>query len=284
MKYLGLILALSLCAILGSCAKTLSDEDDFTLSDGGKSLDIYLSKGARLKAITENINIYSVENLRITGYLGGHNLAFLRTLTGGDDSDFITKYNLSSLDLEKCFFTSGDEVYYDRNGDRLTIGLSCIPQYAFENCNLLRSIILPDNLSPYNIETGAFANCILLDNIIWGSHVRKIGDEAFMKCSSISIQKPIVIPEGVSEIGDRAFKECIPLEVDLPSTIKSIGDEAFSPILKNVIIRATTPPSVEAASFIFYKNSDCILYVPEESLTDYSIEPYITIFHEIRPI
>lgn len=278
-------LSLVLIFVLQSCVKTLYDEDDYDLTDGGKTLEIYLPKGVSLKDATAEININVVESITISGYVGGFNLAFLRSLSGGDDPNFLGGRNLGVLNFKNAHFSSGDEVYYVRNGEELTISaLSGIPAYAFENCYVLNTIVLPDSYGSYNIDEGAFTGCLLLRYITWGSHVRKIKQEAFRECSTLAIGEPLVLPEQLEEIADRAFMETHPYEVDLPSTIENIGEEAFSDIIGNVIIRAEEPPTITKSSFIFNKSSERVLYVPKPAMEKYKVEPYVSIFDKISSI
>lgn len=268
-----------------SCVETLTDGDDFLLTEGGKSLEIYIPKGISIKDKTKNINIYAIEKMIISGSVGGHNLSFLRSLAGGSDSIFLGGSNLAILDLKRTIFYSNDEVYYIRDNTPLKIKSTFgIPAYAFENCYVLSSIVLPDMYSPYNIEEGAFSGCFLLRYINWGRHVRIIKDEAFLDCSALAIGESLVLPDGVISIGNRAFKNTIPSSLDLPSSVESIEHEAFSTILGNVIIRAVNPPMIESDSFVFDKNSERILFVPFESIEKYQIEPYLSIFKEIKAL
>ena len=94
----------------------------------------------------------------------------------------------------------------------------------------------------------------------------------------------MILPEGLEYISDRAFMETILSSVELPSTIEYIGENAFSPIFNNVVIRATNPPVIKETSFVFDKTSDKVLYVPMESVENYKIEPYLSIFNEIKSI
>ena len=268
-----------------SCVKTLTDGDDFLLLNGGKELHIYIPEGVSLKEITTSTNIYRVENMTISGYIEGHDLAFIRDLAGGDNPDFLAERNLGVLNLQDCYFSSGEEVYYCRDGIDLKIKASSgIPAYAFENCYVLNTITLPDNFGGYNIDKGAFMGCILLRYVNWGKHVRKIKEDAFRGCSTLAFGEPLVLPEGLTQISNGAFKETIPHSVDLPSTVEYIGEEAFSPILNNVVIRAENPPQITESSFIFYESSDKILYVPKLSVKKYKIEPYLSIFNEVKAI
>ena len=279
------VLMLLVAMLQQSCVKTLTDDDEFILCNGGKELHIHIPKGVSLSDATASIDMYKVENLTISGHLGGHNLAFIRDLAGGDNIDFLAERNLGVLNLKECSFLSGEEVYYCRDGIDLKIkAISGIPAYAFENCYVLNTITLPDTFGGYNIDKGAFMGCTLLRNVNWGRHIRKIKEDAFRGCSTLAFCEPLVLPEGLEQISNRAFKETIPHSVDLPSTIEYIGEEAFSPILNNVIIRAENPPQITESSFIFHKNSDKILYVPKTSVEIYKVEPYLLIFNEIKAL
>lgn len=268
------------------CAKTLVDENDFTLSNDGKTLEICIPQGGNLEKILENLNMIKIEEMVILGKIDGYNLAYLRRLSGGNDPDFLGGANLSVLNLKRCFFKSGYEVYYVREGEHLTIQTpSGIPAYAFENCYVLNTIILPNQIGNiYNINEGAFKDCLLLRYIDWGNQVRKIKQEAFMNCTTLSLGEPLVLPKGLTDIEDRAFKNTILHSIDIPSTIVNIGDEAFTQILGNVIIRSTIPPNITSTSFVFTNYSSKVLFVPEECIAKYEKEPYLSIFSEIRAI
>ncbi len=269
------------------CAKTLVDENAFTLSNDGKTLEVYIPQGISLEKILENVNMTKIDEMVIRGYIDGNNLAYLRKLSGGDDPDFLGGANLGVLNLERCFFEAGYEVYYVRDGVCLKIlSYDDIPAYAFENCYVLNTITLPDQWGSYNINEGAFKDCLLLRYINWGikKSVKKIKKEAFMNCTTLSLGEPFVLPEGITDIEDRAFKNTILHSIDIPSTIVNIGDEAFTEILGNVIIRSTIPPNITSTSFVFTKYSSKVVFVPEECIEMYEIEPYLSIFSEIRAI
>ena len=283
MKLIYFYLLLLLALFSQSCAKELIDEVPFKLSDGGKTLEIHIDRGETLKTRLESISPWGIETMVISGDIGGHTLSFLRELSGGNDSEFLGGRNLGCLDISAAYFYSSDEVYYVREGQHLKIkAFSDVPPYAFENCYVLNTVKLRNTFAGYfKIEQGAFKDCLLLRYIDWGKCL-KIGKEAFMNCSTLALGEPLILPEGLEEIGDYAFKKTIPLDVDLPSTIVSIGNEAFTPIRGNVIIRSETPPEITKTSFVFDKKSDRILFVPIESVSKYNIEPYKSVFSEIK--
>lgn len=120
-----------------------------------------------------------------------------------------------------------------------------ISEYAFWNCTLLETIIIPKNIS--KIERCAFRNCLNLKEIIFQNMECEINYEAFSHTGLISIELPfnlkeipascfsfckhlrnINIPKNIQRIGDLAFLECNNLEeINLPSSLTYINDTMF---------------------------------------------------------
>lgn len=94
---------------------------------------------------------------------------------------------------------------------------------AFENCNNLSYIHIPDSVS--DIGFASFRNCIALGSINIPDNTIRIGDNAFMDCSSLI---NISIPNSVVEIGDRAFWGCKALEsINIPDNVTRIRNSLF---------------------------------------------------------
>lgn len=134
--------------------------------------------------------------------------------------------------------------------------INSIRNGTFTNCSSLPSIDIPDSVT--SIGNDAFNGCHALANFTIPNTVVSIGGRAFHGCSSLNA---IVIPSSVSSIGSNPFTECTGLEqiivesdnvyydsregcnaivatesnclitgcknTVIPSTITSIGDEAF---------------------------------------------------------
>ena len=100
-----------------------------------------------------------------------------------------------------------------------------IGDYCFSGCSSLEEVSVPASVSM--IGSYAFMGCSCLSALTFdGSQIKAIPEGAFLMCSSMERAD---IPEGVAEIRESAFKECSALtELYLPSTIKSIGNMAFS--------------------------------------------------------
>jgi len=129
------------------------------------------------------------------------------------------------------FFKSKDEirlVTYSRTHKEKTeysipAGVTCIGDYAFDECHFLQSITIPDSIT--YIGDGAFYACRSLQSINIPDSVTSIGDDTFYACRFL---QNIIIPDGITSIGDNAFSACKSLEsINIPDSVTSIGVNAF---------------------------------------------------------
>lgn len=153
------------------------------------------------------------------------------------------------------FFVVDDHVLYDKD---MTIALQGCADYKYRNFSL------PETVK--EIASGAFSEMQWLYNM--------------------------TLPEGLENIYAFAFMNCPELEaVDIPSTIKWIGKNAFaqSGKLQKVICRATEVPGVEEDAFNNIAKGDqltSVLYVPDGDgiMVAYANEPAFKKFDKILPI
>ena len=123
-------------------------------------------------------------------------------------------------------------------------GVKVIANNAFNSCEFLTSINIPDSvtnigdgtffycksLTSINIpdcvtSIGAFFDCDSLTSINIPDSVTSIGDYAFFGCDSLT---SINIPDSVTSIGDYAFSDCKSLKsINIPDSVTSIGNDAF---------------------------------------------------------
>ena len=98
-------------------------------------------------------------------------------------------------------------------------GVKSIGNYAFYNCQKLKSITIPDSVTC--IGDSAFEGCISLTTITLPDSITEIGYRAFYN----SGLKHLTIPDGVTEIFNFTFDRCPDLEtVILPETVTRIGE------------------------------------------------------------
>jgi hypothetical protein len=122
-------------------------------------------------------------------------------------------------------------VVYDEFGaidETVTNTIVAIGEEAFEYCNNLTEITLPDSVT--TIVSGAFRYCRNLESVVIpeNSALKTIGSDAFRYCGAL---KSVDIPGDVTTIGSRAFQSCYNLEsVVIPenSALKTIGSGAFA--------------------------------------------------------
>ena len=79
-------------------------------------------------------------------------------------------------------------------------GVTSIGESAFDNCDLLTSVTIPDTVT--SIGRSAFDGCVSLTGVTIPSSVTNIGDFAFNACSSLT---GVTIPSSVTSIGFQAF-------------------------------------------------------------------------------
>lgn len=134
-------------------------------------------------------------------------------------------------------------------------GVEAIGKEAFANCRQLATVTLPSSLS--TIDDAAFRDCSRLGSVVIPSGVNTIGMSAFGGCKVLKsldvaadnekfesrgcnavIEREsntlvvgclgTVIPESVTAIGQEAFINLDIKELNIPSSVKTIGENAFN--------------------------------------------------------
>ena len=169
-----------------------------------------------------------------------------------------------------------------------TLGVVRVDINAFNGCNKLTSVTLPDNMA--GIGLSAFESCYNLTSIKMPKRTTAglgesfendfyIGSSAFNNCYKLT---EIELPEGLKELLSGTFSGCSKLNtVSLPSTLTRIESSAFFECesLTSVSIKASVPPTLEATAFDDV--SGITLYVPKGSKGAYSTASYWSNFKEI---
>ena len=95
---------------------------------------------------------------------------------------------------------------------------------AFEDCNDLASVIIPDSVT--SIEQYAFFGCDSLTSVTIPGSVMRIGYQSFSYCRALTT---VTIEEGVTSIEVAAFLGSSELaSISIPDSITSIGTSAFN--------------------------------------------------------
>ena len=104
-------------------------------------------------------------------------------------------------------------------------GVSVIKAEAFEECNNLRTVILPTG-GNIGLSQGVFSGCTRLRTVANSEHIHAIGANAFAGCTSL---QRIELGKDLHRIGEGAFFGCRSLSsISLPSDLREVGEGAFA--------------------------------------------------------
>lgn len=145
--------------------------------------------------------------------------------------------------------------------------LETISKTAFEYCENLTAIIIPDSVT--SIGEHAFYRCTSLTSINIPDGVTEIGRGTFFGCENL---KEIIIPDSVITIGESAFENCKGVESitigKKVTLIEKKGFGTYSDYLKTIYCKPATPPTVGAGG-ITTGCLDVPIYVPRASVSAY---------------
>lgn len=186
--------------------------------DDPQNPQIYLNieDAGTLSSMIADNRKHQIKNLRLTGYLNGTDVNFLREMAGSDSYGNTTPGVLETLDISGCTIVAGGRSYYksSRTSDYV------VGDYMFYNCKVLTTLHLPNN--SIHIGNYSLADCDKLSIISIPNSVKQFGTEAFR--NDISLLR-IPMSESLTSIGDMAFMGCNGLtEITIPSEVTSIGD------------------------------------------------------------
>lgn len=153
---------------------------------------------------------------------------------------------------------------------------------AFSRCTGLSAVSINDNVT--NIGNQAFYGCMGLTSVTMGKNVKDIGDGAFWGCTGLTT---VTIPDGVKSLGTTAFYQCSNLHsVTIGSGVTFIGRSAFTDCknLAEIKCLATTPPQCMIYAFYNVDKKNCILQVPQASISLYKTAEYWKDFTNIVSI
>ncbi|MBK1790863.1 leucine-rich repeat domain-containing protein [Persicirhabdus sediminis] len=125
-----------------------------------------------------------------------------------------------------------------------------IQQHAFDGCDLLTKIELPDSV--IEIGASAFCECRSLVSIQLSSNLQSIGSDAFVACVSLN---EVVIPASVGHIGQRAFVACESLtDIYFEGDAPSINSYIFEDIIEGEVEYWVTVHCRDTASGFYHEH------------------------------
>lgn len=97
-----------------------------------------------------------------------------------------------------------------------------IEENAFCDDTSIRKVVIAPGCT--GIGDGAFASCEQLQEVELPEGLLRIGEDAFLDCEDL---REINLPEGLLEIGANAFCLCKNLKLQIPDSVREIGDNAL---------------------------------------------------------
>lgn len=226
-------------------------EETLTISQSakGKRVKVHVEKPGTLSDYIAESEKLHIEELEVSGNLGGKDIAFIREMAG-TYNHANTEGKLVYLNMTEANIVADGEYYLrTSSGKEYLPTENTIGEHMFSSRGL-QTILLPKSV--ISIDDQAFSSCRSLNKVvIYENSVKTIGMVAFEYCSSLA---DIVLPEGVTTIGREAFRSCSSLShIDLPEGVTTIGHGTFSGCEK--LSNVTLPNSLTTIEDFAF--SDC---------------------------
>jgi len=217
-----------------SCTQLTSVNIPSTLTEiatSGETSDIFAVGNSQNTFIT-NLNIYSGLSGVLRPIISG--LLALKTVTMDYSGEipagvFNNIIGITDVTIGRNITRIGNSVFGFSGINKITINgpssLASIGESAFQNCDLLTSLVLPDTIT--SIESRAFYNCRFLTSINIPATINIINTEVFGACHRLT---SINIPSTVTRIGNSAFDSCgiTTFNFGLNPLLNYIGFRAFA--------------------------------------------------------
>ena len=234
--------------------------------DDPQNPQIYLNieEPGTLSTMIADNRKYQIKNLRLTGYLNGTDICFLREMSGSDSNGNTTPGVLETLDILGCTIVEGGRSYY--KSSRTTDYV--VGDNIFYNCKVLTTLHLPNN--SVRIGNNSLADCDRLSVISIPNSVKKIGTEAFK--NDISLMR-IPMPNALTTIEDLAFMGCNGItELTIPSEVSVIGDGIVKDCqnIERISVDNDNSNFASVDGVLFNKNQDRLIIFPVNHSMEYT--------------
>lgn len=146
-------------------------------------------------------------------------------------------------------------------------GLSFTQTYMFNDCNLLETATLSQNMTRTAI--GTFFMCYGLKRVSIPNSITVLNSGFLHSCRCL---KSVSFPANITSIESTALQYCYVLNtIIIPDDVSAIAANAFSGCsgLKEMHFKPTTPPTVANSNAFGSLSTDCVIYVPYSA--DHSI-------------
>ena len=204
-------------------------------------------QGSAVTSVSMPKSITSMGKYAFSGCQNLESVVLPESLTTLGSYAFSSCKSLKAIKIPSVVTTITDRCFSGCSSlESVTIpeGVTDIGGVAFFGCNL-KALTLPESLEA--IGSSAFYGNQSLKSVNIPAKVKKIEAQAFSHCGLTNL----VIQEGVQTIGGIAFYENPLQKLTLPSTVTSIGGNAFgnNNNLQSIICNAVTPPTLGENAF-----------------------------------
>ena len=207
------------------------DEDDKDDSDVHEKTNIFEGdyyKKEKNIVIPEGVTVIAAKTCNFFEEL--ENLTLPSTLVTIEKFAFYCCRQLKTVDFTRCkHLKEIGENAFDHCEKLQNIVLpdsvTFIGQEAFASCKALRLVVLPASLE--KLEDNVFRGCEKLEEVDFSlsTQLKRIGDWTFASCEKL---QNIVLPDSVTFIGQGAFASCKALRlVVLPASLEKLEDNVF---------------------------------------------------------
>lgn len=150
-------------------------------------------------------------------------------------------------------------------------GVTRINDNTFQGCDSLRAVSLP--VSVTELGGNIFSASASIASIVMPSTITSIGVSLFNSDNSLT---KVRLPKSLVSLGDFAFNNCYSLSsITIPSSVTTLGTGMFNQCygVAEYHVLPTSPPVMAGDSWNGIA-SDCVIYVPSESLSAYQSAQY----------
>ena len=248
--------------------------------DWGDGTAISTVTGTSVSTQKKTLHNYSVEGSytikihKVSGAYALYGTSTSSILSGGSSTTNNNKVYanaIKNIRIGNSVTNIGNYSFYYCSGlSSITIpnSVTSIGNNAFNYCYGLSSVTIPNSVT--SMGTGAIRNCSSLALVTIPNSIDSISKNAFQNNSSIAL---VTIPNSVTSIGDSAFYYCYGLSsVTIPNSVTSIESSAFLDGcgLGSIHFKSSTPPTVSNSNAWSGLQTNCVIYVPTGSLSNYT--------------
>ena len=220
------------------------------------------------------------EPLGHINYNTGNNCSiyFENHITNLPDNICSNNLTVDAIEFNSSLRSIGKQAFLGTSISEITLGenITYIGEGAFANCPNLNNIEIFNN-SNYVLQNNYLLTVndnILLVAVPYNENAIPVGTTRIGNYCFYRQQLPnfLELPNTLESIGEEAFSMCSGVEeIILPATLSYIGYQSFSNALSlsTITCHATTPPAVDRN--LANSISLTAIYVPENSVDDYKI-------------